>query len=70
MVIIGNPPYSGHSANKGPWITTLIDFYKRGFPELQKPGQAKWLSDDYVKFIRFSQWRIERTGEGGPRFHH
>ena len=64
MVVIGNPPYSGHSANKGPWITQLIDQYKDGFPELKKPGQAKWLSDDYVKFIRFAQWRIERTGEG------
>ncbi len=64
MVILGNPPYSGHSANKGPWISGLIDRYKRGFPELKKPAQAKWLSDDYVKFIRFAQWRIERTGEG------
>lgn len=24
----------------------------------------KWLNDDYVKFIRFAQWRIDRTGEG------
>ena len=64
MVILGNPPYSGHSANKGRWIRDLIDEYKRGFPELRKPAQAKWLSDDYVKFIRFAQWRIERTGEG------
>ena len=24
----------------------------------------KWLNDDYVKFIRFAQWRIETTGEG------
>ena len=64
MVVLGNPPYSGHSANKGPWITDLIGLYKRGFPELKKPAQAKWLSDDYVKFIRFAQWRIERTGEG------
>ena len=64
MVVLGNPPYSGHSANKGPWIRELIDSYKRGFPELKKPAQAKWLSDDYVKFIRFAQWRIERTGEG------
>ena len=64
MVVLGNPPYSGHSANKGPWIKKLIDHYKHGFPELKKPGQAKWLSDDYVKFIRFAQWRIERTGEG------
>ena len=64
MVVLGNPPYSGHSANKGAWIAELIDDYKRAFPELQKPAQAKWLSDDYVKFIRFAQWRIERTGEG------
>ena len=64
MVVLGNPPYSGHSANKGAWITELIDRYKRDFPELKKPAQAKWLSDDYVKFIRFAQWRIERTGEG------
>lgn len=64
MVILGNPPYSGHSANKGAWIVGLIDSYKDGFPELKKPAQSKWLSDDYVKFIRFAQWRIERTGEG------
>ena len=64
MVVLGNPPYSGHSANKGPWITKLIDRYKRDFSELKKPAQAKWLSDDYVKFIRFAQWRIERTNEG------
>ena len=64
MVVLGNPPYSGHSANKGARIAELIDDYKRGFPELQKPAQGKWLSDDYVKFIRFAQWRIERTGEG------
>ena len=64
MVVLGNPPYSGHSANKGKWIKDLIDDYKRGFPELRKRAQAKWLSDDYVKFIRFAQWRIEQTGEG------
>lgn len=63
MVVIGNPPYSGHSANKGTWITNLLSEYKRS-AELKKPAQAKWLSDDYVKFIRFAQWRIERTGTG------
>ena len=68
MVVLGNPPYSGHSANKGKWIAGLIESYKRGFPELKKPAQAKWLSDDYVKFIRFAQWRIERTGEGALGF--
>ena len=64
MVVLGNPPYSGHSANKGQWITKLIETYKEGCSELKKPAQAKWLSDDYVKFLRFAQWRIERTGYG------
>ena len=64
MVVLGNPPYSGHSANKGNWIADLIETYKEGYPELKKPAQAKWLSDDYVKFIRFAQWRIEQTGYG------
>ncbi|HEX9430655.1 MAG TPA: type ISP restriction/modification enzyme, partial [Candidatus Bathyarchaeia archaeon] len=64
MVVLGNPPYSGHSKNRGDWIRTLIETYKEGCPELHKPAQAKWLSDDYVKFIRFAQWRIEQTGYG------
>ena len=25
---------------------------------------SKWLQDDYVKFIRFGQWRIEQSGQG------
>ena len=63
-VVIGNPPYSGHSANKGEWIAGLIDDYKKGFPELRKPAQAKWLSDDYVKFIRFAQSLVQLTATG------
>ena len=68
MVVLGNPPYSGHSSNKGEWITRLIEDYKSGFPELQKPGQAKWLQDDYVKFIRFAQQRISKVGTGVVAF--
>ena len=64
MVVLGNPPYSGHSANKGPWARQLVETYKKDIPELHKPAQAKWLQDDYVKFIAFGQWRIERTGQG------
>jgi hypothetical protein len=64
LVVIGNPPYSGHSANKGEWIRGLVGDYKKDCPELYKPAQAKWLQDDYVKFIRWGQWRIERTGAG------
>jgi hypothetical protein len=63
MCVIGNPPYSGHSSNKGAWINQLIETYKQS-PDLKKPAQGKWLSDDYVKFIRFSQFLIEKNGEG------
>jgi len=64
MVVLGNPPYSGHSVNHGKWITDQLQEYKRDAPELRKPAQAKWLSDDYVKFLRFGQWRVEQTGHG------
>ncbi|MDP3908233.1 type ISP restriction/modification enzyme [Novosphingobium sp.] len=63
MCVIGNPPYSGHSSNKGPWIEGLMADYKVS-PELKRPAQAKWLSDDYVKFIRFAEHMIEKNGEG------
>ena len=70
MVVLGNPPYSGHSANKGDWITRLLHgpdathsyFHVDGHELLER--QKKWLNDDYVKFIRFAQWRIESTGYG------
>lgn len=64
LVILGNPPYSGHSANKGDWITNQIETYKNvdGKPLGEK--NPKWLQDDYVKFIRFAQWKIDQIGEG------
>ena len=64
MVVLGNPPYSGISANKGPWIEHLLDEYKKepdGSPLKERKHR---LDDDYVKFIRFAQWRIEQTGYG------
>lgn len=64
MVVIGNPPYSGHSENKSEWVGGLVkDYYfVDGLPLGEK--NPKWLQDDYVKFIRFSQWRIDKTGTG------
>lgn len=64
LVVLGNPPYSGHSANKGEWIRSLIAEYAKERPGIPKPAQGKWLQDDYIKFIRFGQWRIEQTGAG------
>lgn len=82
LVILGNPPYSGHSANVSEkyitrtqngrekrqkiktWIGELIDDYK--FVDGKPLGEKnpKWLQDDYVKFIRFAQWKIDQVGEG------
>ncbi|MBU0569666.1 N-6 DNA methylase, partial [Patescibacteria group bacterium] len=63
LVIMGNPPYSGHSSNKGECIENQIEAYKKvdGKPLGEK--NPKWLNDDYVKFIRFAQWKIEKTGQ-------
>lgn len=64
LVVHGNPPYSGHSSNKGVWISDVIkEYYKvDGKPLGEK--NPKWLQDDYVKFIRFAQWKIDQMGEG------
>lgn len=64
LVVVGNPPYSGHSANTGAWIRELVGEYGRARPGIPRPDQGKWLQDDYVKFIRFGQWRIDQTGSG------
>jgi predicted helicase len=76
LVILGNPPYSGISANRGKWIDDLL---KKGYTcadgskdngYYQVDGKPlgeknpKWLQDDYVKFIRFAQWKIDQAGEG------
>jgi predicted helicase len=71
--VIGNPPYSGLSANMGPWIDGLL---KGRLPDGTRTasyyhvdgeplGERKvWLQDDYVKFIRLSQWLLDRSGAG------
>ena len=66
MVVIGNPPYSGESSNKGEWIMTLMDSYKKepGGKVKLKEQNSKFINDDYVKFIRFGQHFIEKNGEG------
>ncbi|MBL4853409.1 MAG: N-6 DNA methylase [Robiginitomaculum sp.] len=69
MCIIGNPPYSGESGNKGKgfeWIEGLMQAYKKepGGKEKLKERNPKWINDDYVKFIRFGEHLIEKNGEG------
>ena len=72
-VVVGNPPYSGVSNNMFPWIDGLLKgqlpdgtVVKSYYQVDGKPlGEKKlWLQDDYVKFIRFGQWRVECAGVG------
>lgn len=98
LIITGNPPYSGASANKGlyedevrityglePKLAELtkaeIESLSRYFSnkskdnvktfksildrhKLQNEKNPKWLLDDYVKFIRFAESKIEKQGSG------
>ncbi|RNI28161.1 DNA methyltransferase [Rufibacter immobilis] len=66
MVVLGNPPYSGESQNKGKWIMDLMEDYKKepGGKEKLKEKNSKFINDDYVKFLRFGQHFIEQNGEG------
>ncbi len=66
MVIIGNPPYSGKSKNKGKWIMSLMESYKKepGGKAKLNERNPKWLNNDYVKFIRLAQDYIDKNGEG------
>ena len=66
MVVIGNPPYSGESANKGKWIMDLMEDYKKepGGKDKLKEQNSKFINDDYVKFIRYGQHFIEKNGSG------
>jgi hypothetical protein len=59
MVVLGNPPYSSSSTNKGEWILNLIQDYKRGLNERKIN-----LDDDYIKFIRYAEHFIEKNGQG------
>lgn len=66
MVVIGNPPYSGESFNKGAYAMKLVEKYKfePGGKEKLRERNPKWINDDYVKFIAFAQDTISKTGEG------
>ena len=59
MIVMGNPPYSVSSNNKGEWINKLLDDYKKNLNEKKLN-----LDDDYIKFIRLAQYYVERNGEG------
>ena len=75
LIITGNPPYSGASANKGIFEEEVRKEYKDGLEssplaitrngKIEKEKNPKWLLDDYVKFIRFAQQKIDNQNGGG-----
>jgi predicted helicase len=59
-VVIGNPPYSNFGQlNRIPFILDLLAEYKRDLAERKIN-----LDDDFIKFVRFGQWSIDRAGVG------
>ncbi|HUT33143.1 MAG TPA: type ISP restriction/modification enzyme [Planctomycetota bacterium] len=64
LVILGNPPYSYDSPNRGDWILAQIEEYKQVDGKRLDEHNPRGLQDDYVKFLRFAQWKIEQAGRG------
>lgn len=46
------------------FIGELIESYKRVDDRPLGEKNPKWLQDDYVKFIRFAQWKMDQVEEG------
>src|SRR4030067_2003237 len=61
LVILGNPPYSVSSVNKSDFIEQEMEVYKK---DVREEKNIQPLSDDYIKFIRFAHWKIDRDGKG------
>ncbi|EAK1188852.1 DNA methyltransferase [Campylobacter upsaliensis] len=58
LVILGNPPYNAKSKNKGKEILELLKIYKENLNETKIN-----LDDDYIKFMRFAQWKLLEQGQ-------
>jgi len=59
-VVLGNPPYSVSTINRGKRSKDLIANYKKDLNETKTN-----LDDDYIKFIALGQQLIERNTSGG-----
>lgn len=71
LAILGNPPYPRSSANPSRdadgdlnFIGRLIEDYKHVDGRRMAERNYQVLQGDYVKFIRWAQWRIDKNGEG------
>lgn len=73
LVITGNPPYARHSKNLGPVARASVEPYRwvwragASGTEAREPlgeRNPKALQDDYVKFIRFAETKMNDVAEG------
>lgn len=71
LVIMGNPPYSYRSPNINDWTEELLKTNKDGAQSYKmvdgeeiRDKQMSAMQDDYVKFLRFAQWKIHKAGKG------
>ncbi|MYA68588.1 N-6 DNA methylase [Candidatus Poribacteria bacterium] len=71
LAILGNPPYPRSTANPSRdsdgnlnFIGRLIEDYKSLDGKRMAEPNYQVLQADYVKFIRWAQWRIDKNGEG------
>ncbi|MHA1758338.1 MAG: N-6 DNA methylase, partial [Promethearchaeota archaeon] len=67
LVIMGNPPYNVSTQNRFNWIEQKLKIY---YENIQRKGRKKLsgltsLLDDYIKFIRFAQWKIAEQNKQG-----
>jgi hypothetical protein len=61
LVILGNPPWSGHSENLHVQLNGMDVVEPFKWCDGERVDQTKWLNNDYVKFIRWSQWRLTES---------
>lgn len=59
LVVMGNPPYNSESKNNKKFIKELMKPYKKVNEKNKKP-----LNDDYIKFIRYAHWKINKKNKG------
>lgn len=65
-VILGNPPYNVNGTNQGNWVMGLMSDFKMepGGKEKLKERNPKVVNNDYIKFIRYAKYHIDRSSSG------
>ena len=65
-VVLGNPPFGRGPDHDRSWINSRVRSYFTVRGEPLGEQNLKWLSDDYVRFLRLGQDLGDRNGWGSP----